>query len=311
MDVELAPDSSQVAKVPHKSSSDIRILQELKSETADKSETEKEAKEEQNPMILSVNPPDPLVDPPPPAVETISDTMVPDTELTQFWIEGNNEVHKVGLTFPDKNDIMNGWWVSDRVIDASCQMIQFQYHAAGLQSCLYTQSPEHFYKISGEWIQIVNTSPNEGSHWVVLSTYGVDNTEKATPTIFVYDSLWTGNTSDSMMQSISAIMHSPTSIDKFDIQHMKCDRQPNYRDCGIHAIANVVSILNRTDPAHICYLDSEPLRDHLIYCLEAKTFTLFPSVSFDEDYDVVHTQSIVQTPVLKKVPPKEEDNFKA
>ena len=85
---------------------------------------------------------------------------------------------------------------------------------------------------------------------------------------------------------------------------MKCDRQPNYRDCGIHAIANVVSILNGTDPAHIRYLDSESLRDHLIYCLEAKTFTLFPSVSYDEDDDVIHTQSIVQTPVLKKAPQK-------
>ena len=65
-----------------------------------------------------------------------------------------------------------------------------------------------------------------------------------------------------------------------------------------------ISILNGTDPSHIRYLDSQSLRDHLIYCLETKTFTLFPSVDYDEDDDVV--QSIVQTPVPKKAPQKKK-----
>ena len=64
--------------------------------------------------------------------------------------------------------------------------------------------------------------------------------------------------------------------------------------------------MNGTDPSHIRYLDSQSLRDHLIYCLETKTFTLFPSVDYDEDDDVVHAQSIVHTPVPKKAPTKKK-----
>ena len=247
------------------------------------------------PDPLPVPRPDPVPDPlPNPQPDIMPDVNI---NTTVRWLD-SNEVMKAALTEEDKRDISNGHWLNDRVIDASCQIIKHQYKGDGLQSCLFTENPQHFQKIETEWIQIVNTTPKGGSHWVVLSTYGieVDNSQETVPAINIYDSLWTGNTSKSMIESIDAIMYAPLSDGKCDVRHMKCDRQPNMSDCGIHAIANVVAILEGTDPAEIRYLDSDSMRSHLIYCLENQSFSMFPHVDFEEEEQPIHTQSIVNTP---------------
>lgn len=203
---------------------------------------------------------------------------------------------------------MHGGWLTDRVIDASCQLIKKQFNAQGLQTCLFTQKPQQFNKISGEWIQVVNTTPRGGSHWVVISTYGIDNTEEPVPIIHVYDSLWTGNTTDSMLESIDAILYEPETSGQLDVRHMKCDMQPNFSDCGVHAIANVVSLLSGIDPANIRYLDSESMRSHLHDCITNQEFTIFPSVEFDIQEEPCHTQSILQTPKRPSKPKSKQSN---
>lgn len=137
---------------------------------------------------------------------------------------------------------------------------------------------------------------------MVLSTYGVDNTNNPIPIVNIYDSLWTGNTSKSTLNTINAIMPW-TDSGKYDIRHMKCDRQPNSVDCGPHAIANVVTLVCGEDPATVRYLDSPSIRQHLLDCLEQQNFTLFPSVDFETDDTPVHSQSIIETPRKPNRPP--------
>ena len=221
--------------------------------------------------------------------------------VTHYWIP-SNDIMTSGLLPEDRDEILDGHWLGDRVIDASSQLIKAQYDAKGLQSCLLAASTHYFDKQLGEWIQIVNTTPKNGSHWVVLSTYGVDNSEVDIPVINIYDSLWTGNTSQSMLESIHAIVHSPPSlsrsIGKYDIRHMKCDVQPNSSDCGVQAIANVVSILQGTDPNTVRFLETDEMRGHLADCLERQEFLMFPSVevNIEQEEEVVHTQSILNSP---------------
>ena len=220
----------------------------------------------------AANIPDTQPDPRPNPLPVLRPDPVPDTTV---WLD-SNEVMKAALTEEDKRDISNGHWLNDRIIDASCQIIKHQYKGDGLQSCLFTENPQHFQKIETEWIQIVNTTTKGGSHWVVLSTYGieVDNSQETVPAINIYDSLWTGNTSESMIESIDAIMYAPLSDGKCDVRHMKCDRQPNTSDCGIRAIANVVTILEGTDPAEIRYLDSDSCNEEPPYLLFGEPIVL-------------------------------------
>jgi hypothetical protein len=227
-------------------------------------------------------------------VEKQAEDLQPDEEV---WIP-SDDIMTTKLLHQHRDILASSLWLDDNIIDASMQIIRHQFDANGLQSCLLAAKPEMFDKEVGEWAQIVNTAPNSGgSHWVLLSTYGLDNTEEEIPIVHVYDSLWSGNTSESMLNTINAIVHAPNSIGKWDVRHMKCDLQPNHSDCGIHASANLVATLSQcNDPRNLRYLESQAMMGHLIECPENEHFTVFPHVSCEEEDEPIHTQSILSTP---------------
>ena len=75
---------------------------------------------------------------------------------------------------------------------------------------MFVCSQKFFNTFPGGWVQIVNTTPRIGGwHWVVLSMYEIDNTDAEIPVINVCNSLWTGNTSDSMLAFIQSILFAP------------------------------------------------------------------------------------------------------
>jgi hypothetical protein len=137
-----------------------------------------------------------------------------DIVAEESWIESDGIITS-SLKKKDKW-IVDGTaeigWLNDRIIDASMQIIKHQYHANGLQSCLLAAKPELFKVLMGEWVQIVNTSAKTGgSHWILLSTYG-EKPQNEIPIVNIYDSLWSGVTSDGIIECIKKKQKSQPSV---------------------------------------------------------------------------------------------------
>ena len=166
-------------------------------------------------------------------------------------------------------------------------IIKHQYKVKGLQSTLFAATPDHFAKQTGERYQLTNTAPTSGgSHWILLMTKNhAQNKHEFIPVINIYDSLGATTLTDTTLAAIDSIMQAPKACCKLDARFMKCDRQSNFDDCGVHF-----------DLARITYLDPSSMRQHLIHCLEMKSFTPFPYVLLnDNEEESIATQTIIHT----------------
>jgi hypothetical protein len=63
-------------------------------------------------------------------------------------------------------------------------------------------------------------------------------------------------------------------------QFVSCDEQINGNDCGVHAIANLISMVNGIDPSEIMYKQTL-MRKHLEECLECRVLSVFPNSPVD------------------------------
>ena len=174
---------------------------------------------------------------------------------SSYWINPCKLTRNKALLFDDRDYIGQQKWICDRIIDASQAIIKHRYKVKGLQSTLFAATPDHFAKQTGEWYQIINTAPTSGgSHWILLTTKNhAQNKHEFIPVINIYDSLGATTLTDTTLAAIDSIMHAPKACSKLDSRFMKCDRQPNFDDCGVHAISNLVMILNDFDLARITY----------------------------------------------------------
>lgn len=194
-----------------------------------------------------------------------------DAVNEDLWLVNSDGIH-LNLTNDDrlrlKGSLDNGW-LNDIIIDASQSVLRQQFpHEQGMQSVLYAAKPE-FQPASGPFVQIVNTHPNDGGlHWVCFSNFNCD-----AGVVNLYDSAGGSYISAATEMAIANIMFSP--MPKIFVRHLKCSEQTNSNDCGVYAIANMVSILNGIDPSGIRYTVPK-MRDHLIKGLEAKNITAFP-----------------------------------
>ena len=64
-------------------------------------------------------------------------------------------------------------------------------------------------------------------------------------------------------------------LPKFFVRHMKYPTQTNGNDCGIYAIANMVSILHGIDPSGLSF-HAPAMRSPLQQGLKNKTIAAFP-----------------------------------
>ena len=222
-------------------------------------------------------------------------------EENQVWIPPDDTVGLSCVLHQRDKEIILGThpettWICDRIVNAASQIIKHQYQANGLQDCLLVTHPKQFKQVTGEWYQIINTSPISGSHWVLLSTKGINNEAAMIPVVHLYDSLWTKNVPQSILKSMQVILYAPEAMEKLEIRHMKCDKQANLDDCGIHAIANLVLLVNNIDPTQIRYSDTRTMRAHLAQCLETKYFTPFP---YDRVSEIKNSSSFHENSILK------------
>lgn len=135
------------------------------------------------------------------------------------------------------------------------------------------------------WIQIFHVPGID--HWIVASK------RKETNVISIFDSLnnsagkddssrkkkGTFNKTEHVLGCISAVLR--TKEKSFRYQYVGCQQQlPN--DCGLHAIANAVSLALMEDPAN-CIYDRQVMRYHLKQILDSKLITAFPKSQKKKD----------------------------
>ena len=66
-----------------------------------------------------------------------------------------------------------------------------------------------------------------------------------------------------------------TPLPKVFVRHMKCPKQTNGNDCGLYAIANVISILHGIDPRSVTF-NVSAMQRHLQQELEIRKSLISP-----------------------------------
>ena len=118
-------------------------------------------------------------------------------------------------------------------------------------------------------IQVLFSGPRDSGHWICI--YFIDSK------IFIYDSLRLGLNSEHK----AFINRMFPDNEELVIVQEKIQLQEKLYNCGVFAIANIVSILFGVCPCSIKYKESE-MRGHLKKILKEKKITIFPNNKLDK-----------------------------
>ena len=210
---------------------------------------------------------------------TLTDADIEEIEqglAEDLWIKDKFGI-KLYLTVIDRSIVLGtggvpSGWLNDKIIDASQAICKLQFPlAGGLQSCLLSQRP-CFGTPTLPFVQILNLDPlGRGTHWVLLSNFN----SPTKGTVNVYDSAHMSRVNLQVQKCMAQLIDVGTT-NRMTIKWMESDQQKNGSDCGVYAIANLVTILFNIDPLSITY-DRTELRPHLLRCLEEGRFKPFPT----------------------------------
>ncbi|XP_046849612.1 uncharacterized protein LOC124443126 [Xenia sp. Carnegie-2017] len=158
----------------------------------------------------------------------------------------------------DINIIITRKELTDHIIGAA-HVLQKQFPAVlGLENT--TLGPfTNFSVHRGTFFQILHTGIH---HWVLVS-----NIDCQPASVNLYDSLYNGRVSSLTEKQIANLLHEPTPSITINIPHVHY--QFNYVDCGVFAIAFLVSLLFNQDPTTLMYNEGS-MRSHLLSCLKKK-----------------------------------------
>ena len=188
-----------------------------------------------------------------PPFTSVSDSSISETrdnvELhvdEDMWLITSGGV-QLNLNSEDFNRLdgtYDNGWLNDKIIDAAHALLRQEFPSAGgLQSCILACGPTFRSEVK-PFVQIVNTCPNgPGDHWILLSTINCPPF-----TIDVYDSTNSNWLSIDTERSIAKLMRIPLKKRFITVRFPKSPNQRNANDCGVYAIANMVYILNGTNP---------------------------------------------------------------
>ena len=182
----------------------------------------------------------------------------------ELWV--GNCIYR--LTHEDRELVITPTgWLTDKIIMAA-QLLILQHFPtmAGLQPPSL-QKVLTFEVHSGEFVQIINIANN---HWCVVSTVGC-----SIGVVNMYDSLHTP-LSDETAYLIANMVSTTTS--ELRIVTKDVEKQTNFSDCGVLAIAYAFEICSGLDPCSVRY-NHKKIRQHLVMCLEKCQFARFPLVS--------------------------------
>jgi hypothetical protein len=164
-----------------------------------------------------------------------------------------------------------GQWLESPQINAAMTLIKMQFpYVGGLFDTTLGWDLNFPASTSETWIQIIHDGQD---HWIVASK------RKGDDFVSIFDSL--GDTaSDHVVGCISALLRPKEN--SFYYQNVACQQQlPN--DCGLHAIANAVSLAMGEHPSE-CFYDRDVMRIHLKSCLQSNFMSSFPKSNAKKDY---------------------------
>ena len=161
------------------------------------------------------------------------------------------------LSEDDVKIIESGDWLTDHIIGAAHFVLRDQFpYIGGMKNT--TLGPVNNFTVQrGEFAQILQKG---SSHWVLASNIGCSSPSE----VRLYDSLFRDRIQQAVKQQIASIIYEEGK--SFKIVVPKVQRQNNYHDCGVFAIAFLVSLLHGLNPSDLTF-DNGEMRKHLIKCL--------------------------------------------
>ncbi|MPC69067.1 hypothetical protein E2C01_063281 [Portunus trituberculatus] len=188
------------------------------------------------------------------------------------------------LSSADRSDILGRRWLSDDVMDLAQDILQRQFpDTSGLYACgaAFTLPPLQPGDTS-LFLQVVNRSAPlqldsmadygrlTGTHWLLLSSYGVERSGQ----LAVYDSMYNSLSActTALVEQLQELHVPPPGAMMRRVQ-----RQNDGYSCGLFALAFAFSIAVGQDPCTVRY-DRASMAPHLVMCLEHGVVQPFPSV---------------------------------
>ena len=156
----------------------------------------------------------------------------------------------------------SGWLTCDIVQAAQVLLQEVNPLLEGLQRPTLGRV-RNFDVVSGEFLQILHTGSD---HWVCISSIGC-----LPGKVHLYDSLF----HDVISQEIEDQKNDLLGGSLVSLDFVPVQQQTNDSDCGVSAIAFVVSLAFGTDPKHLTF-DTPRMRPHLAACLKDKKLSMFP-----------------------------------
>lgn len=185
---------------------------------------------------------------------------------TQLWLD-----HDYPLTTRHRSIIKDGKWLSNNIINKCLDMMSKQFdHAIGLKNIDYFEDKVPYIDedlpSEGLFVQIYLLS----NHFVTVA----GRFDRFNADLSIYDSMNSLFPNDKLLISKISSQFKNNNI-PLSTRVLEVTNQGATGDCGVHAIANALSILLNTNPSSVRY-DISMLRPHLINCLENAKFEMFP-----------------------------------
>ena len=214
------------------------------------------------------------------AAETLSDDdcVIVDVQQTSH---DTRKTHVVAheLDDDDQDVLMLGEWLSDIHINLAQALLKLQFpQCGGLENCGLggTGKKQFFSPARDDFVQLFNTS---GNHWITLTNIGCRRGQ-----VKVYDSLYRtirADTRAALLRILSRQLPRRASggggagKDVITVIMPSIQKQPNYSDCGVFAIAVATTLLIGKDPSKMMYR-TKAMRAHLKDCFDRRQMTHFP-----------------------------------
>ena len=163
----------------------------------------------------------------------------------------------------DKNVLMNGGWLNDKIIYAGMQLLQAAF--PGFQNTILQVTNCFDIQRSTEFIQCLNVA---GMHWITIATVGCTH-----GTVRVYDSL-NKKLTKSLKNTVADILHSSTK--KIEVEYVNVQYQLGSDDCGLFAIASACEICFGRDPSVVKYTQKD-MRKHLVKAFDTLKLSFLQS----------------------------------
>ena len=180
-----------------------------------------------------------------------------DNSAETVWLKLEKNV----LTWYDKEVISNHMELNDRHINYRQCLLKKQFPlVGGLLLTLLQNKPMKQKIVCG--LQIIHCK--ERNHWIVASRLD----SRHSP-VKIYDSLYKSINKE----TATIVQNMFKKIGKVKIEIADMQVQKGSADCGLFAIAIATSLLYDINLSY----NQDKMRDHLLYCLEHGSLSVFPS----------------------------------